>query len=240
MLGCCSVWGASERTSEASFGLKKAARGTLQRMLILETRTGPDASGPGRGFDSAVSTQGTGSSVGRVRELCTRDGRTPPLFLDARPQARRLAARRRAASESDDPQVPACAGFSFNRGCPNQEEVRRGNRSLRPAVVSGVIRRGKAGMLPAGTNRAGGRFNPARRAHEPLAAHYTFRRSEMRKLFAACMAAGLLAAVAGVASATNTTIIFNGSDIVAPCTIAPPTVGTPVVGDGYINSTRRA
>ena len=46
----------------------------------------------------------------------------------------------------------------------------------------------------------------------------------------------LIGLMSVAAQASVSTIMFNGSDIVAPCTVSPATIGTPAVGDGYIGT----
>ena len=56
----------------------------------------------------------------------------------------------------------------------------------------------------------------------------------MKKLIATCAALTMILAISGLASAAVSTVVFNGSDIVAPVLTANPG-STPVIGDGYIN-----
>jgi hypothetical protein len=58
----------------------------------------------------------------------------------------------------------------------------------------------------------------------------------MKTLVTICAVVTVILVISGLASATVTTITFNGSDIVAPC-VTPSTTGIPVVGDGAFSYT---
>jgi hypothetical protein len=60
-------------------------------------------------------------------------------------------------------------------------------------------------------------------------------KKNMKKLIVTCAALTMILAISGLASAAVSTVVFSGSDIVAPYSLPTVTQGTPVIGDGYIN-----